>query len=341
MIGMNQIKKRLINGILIGLGIGLVLVIVVALLANNVVKGYKEGTNKNFLKDYTVEVVTLNQDIVQGETITADMLNITRIHKNTAPDNAVTSYGAAVGKIAKYNIAKNTTAVSTMFADKLLTADVRIQEINAVKLPSDLMESDYIDIRIMYPSGVEYIVLAQKQVLKITGTTIWMDMSEEDTLILNSAIVDTFLTEGTKLYAVKYSDPTTQIKVDGDWMKEAQEYIEGKLSNEIKAIGAAPTNKELTDLVSKYAIEYRYYVESFNKVEANYQPNTQVRQYMETNRNIVDQAKNKLDAAERATIERSIEAFKNSSGTAYNQVVSGITSSVNAQQSLRNNLLAQ
>ena len=90
---------------------------------------------------------------------------------------------------------------------------MRIQDINALVIPTDLMVNDFVDIRLMYPSGVEYTVLAQKQVTKISGTTIWMDMSEEDTLLLNSAIVDSYLTDGTKLYAVRYTDPTTQIKL--------------------------------------------------------------------------------------------------------------------------------
>ena len=50
MIGMNQIKKRLLNGILIGLAIGLVFVIITIIISNNIIKGYKEGTNKTFLE---------------------------------------------------------------------------------------------------------------------------------------------------------------------------------------------------------------------------------------------------------------------------------------------------
>lgn len=340
MIGMNQIKKRLINGILIGLGIGLVGIIVILLITNNIIKGYEEGTNKNFLKEYTSMVVSLTRDVVQGETITDDMLKTTRIHNSTTPKDAITSKGAILGKIAKYNIASNSTAVSGMFADKLLTEDVRIQEINSVLLPTDLTEGDYVDIRIMYPSGVEYIVLAQKQVSKIRGTTIWMDMTEEHTLLLNSAIVDTYLTAGTKLYAVRYSDPTTQIKVDdASQMVAAEKYIKDKISAEVTALSGQPTTDALTDLVSKYAIEYRYYVESYNKVRASYQPNAQVLAHMQQNEYIVSQAKERLDMAARQNIERNITQFETSSGTDYEGVVSGIANSINVQQSLRNSLI--
>ena len=369
MIGMNQIKKRLINGILIGLAIGLVFVIITIIISSNIVKGYKEGTNKDFLENYTSEVVTFNRDVVQGETITADMLQTTRIHNDTVPSGALTSTGALVGQVAKYNIVRNATAVASMVSDKIIFQDVRIQEVNAVLLPTDLMVNDFVDIRIMYPSGVEYIILAQKQVTKISGTTIWMDMSEEDTLMLNSAIVDSYLTDGTKLYAVKYTDPTTQIKLGAseDVIGEAKLYLRDELGKELAAFksidevyevqnretgnldiyGEPETTEVVTarekilDLVTQYAIEYRYYVESYNKIETNYQPNSQVMAYMKTNKYIVETAKNKLDATIRQGIERNIALFETASAEAYSNVVSGINSSISAQQALRGEALEE
>jgi len=369
MIGMNQIKKRLLNGILIGLAIGLVFVIITIIISNNIVTGYKEGTNKTFLEKYTSTVVTFTRDVVQGETITADMLQLTTIHINTVPSNAYTSMGAVVGKVAKYNIVKNSAAVSSMVSDKIISQDMRIQEINALVLPTDLVENDFIDIRLMYPSGVEYTVLAQKQVTKIFGTTIWMDMSEEDTLLLNSAIVDSYLTEGTKLYAVRYTDPTTQIKLyeTTESISQAELYLKDKIGKElaqfnsidevyitenrptgnVNIYGEAETTPvttvrdQILDIVTKYAIEYRYYVESYNKTVANYQPNAQVMAYMKENEYVVQQAKDKLNAQARQNIERSIALFENSNAEGYSNVVSGINNSVSGQQALRNEVLGQ
>ena len=369
MIGMNQIKKRLINGILIGLAIGLVFVIITIIISNNIVTGYKEGTNKTFLEKYTSDVVTFTRDVVQGETITMDMLQVTTIHNSTVPSGAYKSAGAVVGQVAKYNIARNSTAVSSMVSDKIISQDMRIQEINALVLPTDLVVNDFIDIRLMYPSGVEYTVLAQKQVTKISGTTIWMDMSEEDTLLLNSAIVDSYLTDGTKLYAVRYTDPTTQIKLGAteQAIRDAKTYIQVELGkelakynsmDEIVSTQTEPTGEvdiygepttvetvtareEILDLITEYAIEYRYYVESYNKTRTNYQPNAQVMAFMKTNDSIVNQAKDKLSASLRQDIERSIALFESSNAEGYSNVVSGINTSVSAQQALRSQALGQ
>ncbi len=369
MIGMNQIKKRLINGILIGLSIGLVFVIVTIIISNNIVTGYKEGTNKTFLEKYTATVVMFTRDVVQGETITPDMLQTTTIHVSTLPDGAISSTGALIGKVAKYNIVRNSTAVSSMISDKIISQDMRVQEINSVNLPTDLMVNDFVDIRIMYPSGVEYTVLAQKQVTKISGTTIWMDMTEEETLLLNSAIVDSYLTDGTKLYAVRYTDPTTQIKLgeSEDAINQAKLYLKDEIGKELANYGTAAdayetenretgnvdvygepetvpvvtAKDEIIDIVTKYAIEYRYYVESYNKTEANYQPNAQVMAFMKENDYIVQTAKDKLSEVARQNIERSIALFENSNAEGYSSVVSGINASVSAQQALRNQALGQ
>ena len=369
MIGMNQIKKRLINGILIGLAIGLVFVIITIIISNSIVSGYKEGTNKNFIDNYTTDVVTFSRDVVQGEKITQDMLSTTRVHNSTLPSGAVVSNGQVIGKIAKYNIARNSTALTSMVSDKILTEDVRIQEINTILLPTDLVEQDFIDVRIMYPSGVEYIVLAQKQVTKIVGSTIWMDMSEEETLMLNSAIVDSFLTQGSKLYAVRYSDPTTQIKLDDtEATRQAKLYIKNEIGRELSTITSLDevytveyenTNTDVSiynevnptavitatdkilDIVKKYAIEYRYYVESYKKMEANYQPNTQVMAYMKTHPHVVEQAKQRLNESIRQGIETSITLFENENKTDYSSIISGVNGSVSSQQTLRNEALGR
>ena len=369
MIGMNQIKKRLINGILIGLSIGLVFVIVTIIISNNIVTGYKEGTNKTFLEKYTSTVVTFTRDVVQGETITPDMLQTTTIHINTVPSGAYTSSGALIGKVAKYNIVRNSTAVQSMVSDKIISQDMRVQEINAVNLPTDLVVNDFVDIRIMYPSGVEYTVLVQKQVAKIVGTTIWMDMTEEETLILNSAIVDSYLTDGSKLYAVRYTDPTTQIKLgeDEEAISAAKTYLKKELGKELAnynkpedtivteevATGevgiygepvttpVVTAKDEIIDIVTRYAIDYRYYVESYNKTKANYQPNAQVMAFMKQNEYIVKQAKDKLSEVARQNMERSIALFETSNAEGYSNVVSGINTSVSAQQALRNQALGE
>ncbi len=341
MIGMNQIKKRLFRGILIGLGIGIIGMVAIYFYMNGIVKTYKDGTNENFLRDYTSEVVILTRDVVQGEKITIDMLTTATIHKKTASDAAITNPYAIVGKTAKYNLAQNSTALNGMFATELVSQDTRIQEVASVMLPLDLVEGDYVDIRIMYPSGVEYIVVAQKQVQKIYGTMAWLNLTEEEILLLNSAMVDSYLTMGSKLYAVRYADPTTQIKVGTEEdLTKAEEYIKTKITEEITRMGSEATVEELSEMIKTYAIEYRYYIESYNKIEVNYQPNMEVMNFMRKNPYVVEKARARLDSQARSSIEASIERFESDSGEeGYEQLIEGLVTSIEVIEELRGSLL--
>lgn len=368
MIGMNQIKKRLLYGILIGLAVGIIGIIITIIITNNTIKTYEEGTNKDFINNFTGTVVTFNRDVLQGETITADMVQMTRAHITTIPANAITNEGSVVGKIAKYNIPQNVTVVSNMVSDRIVSQDVRTQQITAVLLPAKLTVGEYVDIRLQVPSGVEYIVLPQKQVLDIVGTTIWMDLSEDELLLLNSAIVDSYMTDGSKLYAVEYADPDTQISTDETATIEARKRIEDKISSEIENItgktitsnttettiteDGETTNKtetqislasipasQLVDLISTYAIEYRYYVESYNKIESTYQPNSVVMAAMQANKYVLEQAKDRLSSEARLAMEASIETFETNYTDDYTSIISGIDSSISTQQSLRNQVL--
>ena len=123
-------------------------------------------------------------------------------------------------------------------------------------------------------------------------------------------------------------------------MQEAEKYIKDKITAELSSIGVSPTTAELSKLVSKYAIEYRYYIESYNKLKVNYQPNAEVMAFMKQNKDyIVQKARERLSESARQSIETSIKMFEEEAGEAYESVVSGVTSSVEVLNGLRTGLL--
>ncbi len=373
MIGMSQIRKRLMYGIFIGAGIGVIGIVVTIIIAARTVNSYKEGTNKEYIAKYTTEVVMLNRDVVQGETITDSMLTTARVHKSTVPtDQAGRS---AVGKIAKYNIPANIPLINSMFGENIVSVDERIQEISSVMLPTGLTEGEFIDIKIKMASGLEYVVIPQIKVEKIYGTTVWLYLNEEELYLLNSAIVDTYLSDGVTLYGVRYVDPTTQIKIDSQTTEMAKLKLSKKIEEDVangtvtltlptqndeqitNANDTSTTLEEtktdaeieqeyinfsdnLAQLLLKYAIEYRYYVESYNKIERTYEPSAIVMEHMKSNKYITDEAKASLNADIRRQIEEKIEQFKVSSGDQYETAVTGLSNQIATQQTLRNSTLA-
>ena len=120
--------------------------------------------------------------------------------------------------VAKVTMKANTIITSELVSksDNLVQDDVRKQEYNMLVLPIDIQTGDYVDVRLMLPSGQDYIVVAKKEVEVpiIAGVdsedTIWMNLSEDEILHMSCAIIDAFQINGAKLYVTKYTEAGMQ-----------------------------------------------------------------------------------------------------------------------------------
>ena len=121
--------------------------------------------------------------------------------------------------VAKLDLMKNTvvTADLVVQSDEVITDDVRREEYNMITLPVDLMTDDDVDIRVMFPNGQNFIVVS-KALVEIPqnpdGTyisdTIWLNLREDEILMMSSAIVEAYGVQGAKIYATKYAEPGMQ-----------------------------------------------------------------------------------------------------------------------------------
>ena len=121
------------------------------------------------------------------------------------------------GLKAKVDLNPGTIVTSDLtYEDEALGNDVRSQEYNVIQLTSQLQTGDYIDIRLRTPDGRDLIVISHKEVtiptiLGVDSTNcIWMDLTEEETLLMSCAIVESYQMNGAKLYTAKYVEPGIQ-----------------------------------------------------------------------------------------------------------------------------------
>ena len=121
--------------------------------------------------------------------------------------------------VAKIDMKANTVITSDLIvqSDEVVTDDVRKVQYNAILLPMDLMTDDYIDIRIMFPNGQNFIVISKALVeipVNADGTyvsdSIFVNLREDEILALSSAIVEAYGVQGASLYATKYAEPGLQ-----------------------------------------------------------------------------------------------------------------------------------
>ena len=113
-------------------------------------------------------------------------------------------------------------------SDNPTTSDLRLQEYNMLRLESQIAQDDYIDVRLRLPNGLDYIVVSKKRVEipQIDGVdsenTIWIKLTEDETLAMSNAIVEAYKLEGAVLYTAKYVEPGTQEKATPTYIPSAE-----------------------------------------------------------------------------------------------------------------------
>lgn len=95
---------------------------------------------------------------------------------------------------------------------ELIVGTERAVETQAVLLQNNLVDGDLVDVRIRYPNGEEYVVLAKRgchELEKIEGRVTFF-LTEEEILCLSSSIVDCVQYDAS-LYTVRYLRDKKQI----------------------------------------------------------------------------------------------------------------------------------
>ena len=212
----NPMQRKARNSFL--LGMLLMLIITGAIIAFLMMQLMNMRREEQEREASYVTVYTLNRDVDSGEEVTQADFTMTQVINSTAPTDYLTDADLGTNMTAKISMTTGTVLSKEMInIDEDTTGnDVRKQEYNMFVLPMDLTTGDYIDIRLLMPSGTDYIVISKKKVEipVISGMdspdTIAMELSEDEINTLSGAIVDAFRVNGAKLYVNKYTEPGLQ-----------------------------------------------------------------------------------------------------------------------------------
>lgn len=223
----NPMQKKARNSFLLGMIITLVACAIIGVILYIAVIGPENKASKE--KGTATKAYALNRDVKSGQEITADMLSTINTYSNLIPQNYIDSTIVAnVGNgkkvIAKVDLYKNTilTASTVTTEENTVTKDVRTMEYNMLTLPINLTIGDYVDIRITFPDGQDFIVIAKKEIKNIQGNTVTFDMSEADIVMLNSAIVESYIMKASNIYIAKYVEPGMQEKAANTYVPTAE-----------------------------------------------------------------------------------------------------------------------
>ena len=171
--------------------------------------------------------------------------------------------------ISKVDLNANTVITSSLITRGDVTSnDLRKEEYNVISLPVDLAPGEYVDVRLTLPNGQNYIVVSKKEAKipvvngQYLADTIQMNLTEEEIMIMSGAIVESFKTTGSKLYATRYTEAGLQDAATMTYYpsKEVQTAIQNDPNVVIKAIQGILKNREqirkdIDAAVSKYEAE--------------------------------------------------------------------------------------
>ncbi len=220
----NPMQKKSRNAFLTGMLVMLIIaaiamVIMFMLMRNNNKKEAEQQAEQTY-------VYRLKTAVKSGEEIDSSKVTSVLVNTEAVPSGAVASKTKITNKKgeeewtdklfdydgfrAKIDLDAGTILSENMLYEEELQSSERIQEYNMLQLPIQLDLGEYVDIRLLMPNGQDYIVVSHKEVKDITDETIWLQMTEEEILLMSNAIVESYLSPASNLYIAKYVEPGIQ-----------------------------------------------------------------------------------------------------------------------------------
>lgn len=218
-------KKMIATGVVCAL-IPIILFAVFFMIYSSKKKAEVEKLKK---ETAVVERYIISGDLPINHIINENDVKLDGVKEISAPIDSYTSgeKRLIIGRELKIPVMSGTIITDAMFytEDDSIDKDVRVKEYNMISLPSDLQKGDYIDIRITFPTGENYLVVAGQEVMDVgtanDSNTIFLDVSEENLLRLDGAILESYISSSVSLYAVKYRNPDVQL-----YKEEEINYVE-------------------------------------------------------------------------------------------------------------------
>lgn len=220
--GIRLRTKKLIYSGLAGAGITLLLTSAGGYLAYNKVQEREIALKQEYkgkmealqvVADQSENALALNRDVAKGEQITESMLTEVYVPTGAAAGDRFLTNTMEAGDtpyFAKTDLTANTILTdSIVYAEEMITNDIREGEYSFIELPSKIEVGDYVDIRIQFPTGDDFVLFSKKEVKDVAGVTMWVDVDEGEIMTMSSAIVDAYV-EKAKIYAMPYVDEHMQ-----------------------------------------------------------------------------------------------------------------------------------
>lgn len=211
---MKQKKRQ--RSIITALSVVLVLAVGIIAYGYTMINALKTE-NANMTQEMTQNQQTVyvaKRLIERGEKINAEGSNanveLQKVYTGLESFNYITE--DELGNVATVDISAGVPVMYVMVTDKAITNDSREFELSAVNLTTDQEVYDVVDVRILFPDGSDYVVLAKKEInqLSLANCVFSTILNEEEILRYACAIIDAYTTTGARLYTTRYVEGSLQ-----------------------------------------------------------------------------------------------------------------------------------
>lgn len=184
---------------------------------------------ESMLSDYTnpasVTVYRLTRDVSRDETLKPEDLESVSVPLTLSHPLLLQDQAQILDQEASRPLKSGMLIYQDMiYLKSEIPDDLRVIELSQVIMPIQMAPGDDVDVRISFPSGLDYVVLSKKRIenlLKPGGddqgqqinqaiSLMTLHLTSEEILRLSSALVDAYIKEGTYLYATVYVDSEFQ-----------------------------------------------------------------------------------------------------------------------------------
>lgn len=172
----------------------------------------------SLINSNTQFVYVATEDLTAG-TVLEDGVNVTLQENVTALPASMYMQYEDLGKILTVDVDTYMPIMANMVTDELFEADTREMEIGVATLMLDQAINDYVDIRILFPDGSDYIVVPKLKVksLFLENNLFYANMDEDEIITLSSATIDAYMVTGTKIYLTRYVESNLQDEAQANY----------------------------------------------------------------------------------------------------------------------------
>lgn len=163
-----------------------------------------------YYESLMADTFCFNKEMRSGEVITKDDFETRKSTVETTPLDIFTNDVDIIGKIVKVDCTAGTIISQSIVLDDPLKANERELDVVFDEVPIAIQEGDFVDVRISFPLGQDYISMSHKKVIGVYDNVLKLIVDQKDIYTYESMKTDASIYIATKLYAIKYVEPGVQ-----------------------------------------------------------------------------------------------------------------------------------